>query len=215
MARIKLVICPALRAIALMIVVGLVLGPETIRMKVEEAMSAAWRALGDQLANRELDAIAQQLDRERRDAQRIEVARDGLSTRLRSLEAFRECVATQVGERCPPLGANSEPELDRLDTGIAMLSWASARAARVLDEARESIRRREGELISLQAAADARRMNQVLVRSVGDPSLWSDRVACTREFLRSDRSRKVSPNGLNSTESVCEQHHADRLPVRQ
>ena len=128
MARIKPVICLALRAIVPLIVVGLVLGPETIGMRVDEALSVAWRALGDQLANRELDAIARQLDRERRDAERIGAARDGLSARLRSLEAFRDCVATDVGEQYPPPGADSEHVVPRLDTAIAMLRSARTRS---------------------------------------------------------------------------------------
>jgi hypothetical protein len=184
MARIKSVICLTFKTFAAMTIVGLLVGSETMRMKVGEAVSAAWQALGDQLASRELDAIARQLDRERLDAERIEAARERLSERLRSLEAFRTCVAALIEGRCLALGADSERELASLDTAICMLKSTSARAARVLDAARESIRRRESELVALQAAADARRMDQVLVRSAGDPTSWSDRLARTREFLR-------------------------------
>jgi hypothetical protein len=186
MARIKSVTCLASRALGLMIIVGLVLGPETIRTRAEEALSAAWRALGDQLANRELDAIAQQLERERQDAERIGVVRDRLSARLRSLGAFRECVITHVGEPCSAVGTDSERELASLDNAISLLTLATERADRILDGARNNLRKRGGELIALQAASDAQRMHQVLGRLVGDPSSWSIRVARARALLHSD-----------------------------
>jgi hypothetical protein len=184
MDRIKSVFCLASKAIASIVIVGLALGPETMKMGVGEAVPAVWRALGDHLANQELVAIAHQLDRQRLDAERIEAARDRLSARVRSIGAFRACVATLSEERDHALGADSERELASLDAAIAMLKSTSACADRALDAARKSIRRKESELIVLQAAVETCRANQVLQRTAGDPSLWYERVARTHEFLR-------------------------------
>ena len=127
MSRIKSVFGVAPAALVSAVVVGLALGPETVIRRVDEALAASWRALGDCLASRELDAISRQLDRERQDAARIEVLRNGL-------------------------------------------------------------REREGELLVLRAAADARQMDRALAGPVGDPSLWDVRVAGARGFLRTTPS---------------------------
>jgi hypothetical protein len=183
-ARIKSLMCLALKGVALTTVVWLVVGSEAMWTRAEESVSAAWRALSDQLAKAEIDAITRQLARERRNAERIEAARDGISARLSSLEAFRECLGPCSCERCSALGADSENESAGLEHAIAMLDSASARASRMLAVLREDLRRHEGELLALQAAADTSRMNQMLAGAGGDPSSWSDRVARTREFLR-------------------------------
>jgi hypothetical protein len=173
----------ALKAIALVAAVALVVSPRTMRTTADRALSAAWRALGDQLASRELDSIAQQLDRERQNAETIELARERLSERLTSLEAFRACAATLQAEGYSTLGVDSNCEVDSLNSAIAMLKSTRARAARVLNAARENIRRRESDLMALEAAGAARRVNQLLARSDADPSLWSDRIERAREFL--------------------------------
>jgi hypothetical protein len=208
--------------VAMMIIVGLALGLETVGTSVERAMSTTWRLVGDRLANRELYAMAQQLDRERKDSECMRAVRDTLSARLKSLEAFRECVATQVEERCQLPGADSQHELVSLDTVIGQLRSATARAARVLDGASDNIRKHEGDLIALQAAADIRRFDHVLLKSVGDPASWSVRVTRTRELLHmafqdiedwdprleapvcGDASGKVSRSGSVSTFSMGE-----------
>ncbi len=183
MTRIKSLLYQASMVVATMVIVGLALSLETVRTSVESAVFTTCEIMSDQLANRELYAMAQQLDRERKDAECVREKRDSLLTRLKALEAFRECVATQVGYRCPLPGTNSQYDLANLDTVIAQLSSAATRAARVLDGAYDSIRKHEGDLIVLQAAADIRRFNHVLLNSGGDPAQWSVRVARTLELL--------------------------------
>jgi hypothetical protein len=187
MSRIKSVFGVAPAALVSAVVVGLALGPETVIRRVDDALAASWRALGDGFANRELDAIARQLDRERQDTGRIEALRDGLAARLRSLVARRD-EAARVAEGRPPRGADSERERARLEAAITLLRAAVARADRVLDRAGSDLREREGELIVLRAAADARQMERALAGPVGDPSLWDVRVARARDFLRTTPS---------------------------
>jgi hypothetical protein len=173
----------AFKTIALVAALGLVIGPQTLTTRLEGTAFALWHALGDQLAGCELDAIARQLDRDRLIAERIEFARDRLSARLRSLEAFRACLDTLQNGRCPSLGADSDPELASLDAAIAMLKSTGARASRVLDSVHESVHRRESELLALEAAADVRQVSELLARSTGNTSSWSDAVARAREIL--------------------------------
>jgi hypothetical protein len=187
MSYIKSKIGLASKALALVIVVGLALGPETVIRRADDALAASWRALGDHLASRQLDAIARQLDRERQDTGRIEALRDGLAATLRPLEVRRDGVA-RVSKGRPPRGADSERERARLEAAITLVRLAVARADRVLDGARNDLREREGELIMLRAAADARQMDRALAGPVGDPSLWDVRVACARDLLRTTPS---------------------------
>jgi hypothetical protein len=183
MSCIKSIIGLGSKALALVIVVGLALGPETVIRRVDDALAASWRGLGDRLANRELDAIARQLDRERQDTARIEALRAGVAANLRPLVARRDETARSAYGR-PPRGADSERERARLDAAITLLRAAVARADRVLDWARNDLRKREGELIALRAAADAQKMDRTLAGPVGDPSLWDARIARARDFLR-------------------------------
>jgi hypothetical protein len=187
MSRIKSVIGVAPAALVSAIVVALALGPETMMRRVDDALAASWRALGDHLANRELDAIVRQLDRERHDMGRIEALRDDLAARLAPLVARRD-EAARVAEDGPPRGADSERERARLEGAITLLKAAVARADCVLDGARNDLREREDELIVLRAAADARQMERELARPVGDPSLWDARVTRARDFLRTTSS---------------------------
>jgi hypothetical protein len=187
MSRIKSVIGLAPGALVSAIVVGLALGPETVIRRVDDALAASWRALGDRLANRELDAIARQLDRERQDTGRIEALRAGLEASLRPLVARRARTARMADGR-PMRGADSERERARLEAAITLLRSAVARADRVLDGAWNDLREREGELIVLRAAADARQIDRALAGPVGDPSLWDVRVARARAFLRTTPS---------------------------
>jgi hypothetical protein len=183
-SRIKSVIGLASRALAVMIVIGLAATPEAVVQKLDGALSASWRALGDRLANHELNAIARQLDRERQDAERIEALRDGLAADLRSLGVRRECVASRVSDEARPRGDHPERELAHLDAAIALIRSAVARTDRVLDEAHRDLSERDCELIALRAAADVSRIDRALARPVGDPSLWSVRVARVRDVLR-------------------------------
>jgi hypothetical protein len=187
MSRIKSLIGLAPGALVSMLVVGLVLGPETVIRRVDDALAASWHALGDRLAKRELDAIARQLDRERQETERIEALRDGLAARLLPLVVRRD-EAARVAEGRPQRGADSEREWAHLEAAITLLRAAVARADRVLDGARNDLREREGELILLRAAADARQMDRALAGPVGDPSLWDGRVARARDFLRTTSS---------------------------
>jgi hypothetical protein len=177
----------ASNALALVIVVGLALGPETVIRRVDDALAASWRAQGDRLANRELDALARQLDRERQDTVRIETLRDGLAASLRPLVARRDEVA-RIAHGRPRRGADSEREQARLEAAITVVRSAVARADRELDGARNELRERESELIVLRAAADARQMDRALAGPVGDPSLWDARIARARDFLRTTPS---------------------------
>jgi hypothetical protein len=187
MSCIKSIIGLALKALALVIVVGLALGPETVIKRVDDALAASWRGLGDRLANRELDAIARQLDRERQDTARIEALRDGLAASLRPLVARRDEVV-RMADGSPPREADSEREWARLEAAMTLLRSAVARADRVLDGARNDLREREGGLLVLRAVADARQIDQALARPIGDPSLWDVRVARARDFLRTTPS---------------------------
>jgi hypothetical protein len=184
---IKSIIGLASKALVVVITVGLALGPEMVIRNVDDALAALWRGLGDRLANRELDAMARQLDHEREDAVRIEALRDGLAACLRPLVA-RCDEAARMAEGRPPRGADSERERAHLEAAITMIGSAVARADRVLDRAWNDLREREGELIVLRAAADARQMDRALAGPVGDPSLWDVRVARVRDFLRTTPS---------------------------
>jgi hypothetical protein len=187
MSRIKSVIGLTPGALVSAVIVGLALGPETVIRRVDDALAASWRALGDRLANRELDAIDRQLDRERQETGRIEALRDGLAARLLPLVSRRD-EAARVAEGRPPRGADSERERARLEAAITLLRSAVARADHVLDGARNDLREREDELIVLRAAADARQMDRALAGPVGAPSLWDVRVARARDFLRTTPS---------------------------
>jgi hypothetical protein len=184
MSRIKSALVKASGALALAVALGAALWPELVTGRVDEALSACWRVAGDRLVDRELDAIARQLVRDRQDVERLEALRDRLDTHLRALTMHRGGLAARVDGRCPPIGADPERELARLDAALARLDSTSGRADRMLDRARGDIRDREGELIALRAAADAGRMDRALAVPVGDPRSCSTRVARAREYLR-------------------------------
>ncbi len=184
MSRIKWAIRLLSIAMASAILVGLTLEPRMVARRWDDALFASWRALGDRLASRELDAIARQLDREREDAGRIGTLRDDLDARLRSLVARRATAAERADEPRPSRGDGPGRELARIDSAIVLLESAVARADAALSEARRDLREREAELIALEAAADASRMDRQLAEADGDRSSWSVRLARARDVLR-------------------------------
>jgi hypothetical protein len=183
MSRIKSVIGRATWALVSAAVFGLTVGPEAVMRRVDDVLATSWRALGDRLVDRELNAIARQLDREEQRAGQIEALRDALTARLVSLAARRE-VSAQVEEGHPPRGDDSERERVCLDAAITSLRSAVARADCVLIGARKRLGERESELIVLRAASDARQMNRALDGPIDDESMWGVRVARARDFLR-------------------------------
>ena len=170
-------------ALGLAILLGLFVGPRTVMRRAEEAAFASWRALGDALANRELGEISEQLDRDRQDADLLRSLRDSLWARLQSLAMQRERVVVELRTRGHRLACDSDCELPRLDAAIALVNSAIARADRALDRAREDLRGREVELITLQAETDLNRANLMLAKPIGDPMLWSSRIARVRDLL--------------------------------
>jgi hypothetical protein len=183
MSRIVSRVGRASPALALVIAVGAAFGPLTVLRRAEDAAFASWRAMGDQLANHELNAISEQLDRDRQDAEFVRGMRDGLWGRLQSLETQRERAVVDLKIRGRRLACDSDHELSSLDAAIAQVQSATARADRLLDQAREDLRNREIELVTLKAEADLNRANLVLARPIGDPALWSARVARARDLL--------------------------------
>ncbi len=146
MSRVKSVIELASAALALAIVIGIAVGPETVSKRIDEALAASWRTVGDHLANRELAAIASQLDRERHDFERIGALHNELDASLQSLRVRRRCVAARLDEKPPPAKGSSQRELAHVDAAIALLRSAVARADSVLDEERDSLGEREAAL---------------------------------------------------------------------
>src|SRR4051794_38546137 len=98
MSRTKSVIGLASRAVALLVVVGLALRPEAVSRRVDEVLSASWKVLSNRLANRELQAMARQLDCERQNVERIAELRDGHRVRLLAFEAIREQMTDRLVE---------------------------------------------------------------------------------------------------------------------
>jgi hypothetical protein len=186
MSRIKPLIAPVLKMLALLIATAVALGPLSAMERAEDAVFGAWRAVGDQLAQHALTELAQQLDRERQDAERIQGGRDNIATRLFLLEAERELLAAEIHESSSRTGERSTRELAVLDCAISVLKSTANRADRVLLGASDQLRARRVELSSLQAHDDARRMNQALARPIGDPALWSSHVARAGVSLVSD-----------------------------
>jgi hypothetical protein len=184
MSGIKSMIILASMALALVIAVGLALGPESVGSRVDEALFSTWQALGDHLATRELSAIARQLERERQNGDLIATLRNSLAERLQSLGVRRECVAARGVEGGLPRETDSDRELTHLDGAIALLRSAVVRADSVLGAAQRDLNEREAELIALRAAADVSQMNRTLTGPIGDPPLWYVRVARARDFLR-------------------------------
>ena len=172
-----------IKATALALIVVLAIGPYNAIRRADEAVFVMWRAFGDQLAYRELNAMARELEAERSDEELIRAARDDLKGRLLSLEAQREVLAAEALDLEPQLLTVAKRKLAGLDTAIALLSRAASRADHSLDIARDSRREREIELISLQAAADVRRMERALARPIADAPSWSAQIARTRDFL--------------------------------
>ena len=193
MSRIKLVIELASMALASVIVAGLALGPETVTRKLDNALRASWRALGDHLASRELDAIARELDRERQNFEHIGALRDEIVAHLQSLSVRRECVRAQMEEQRQPRGdgpARASPRRrgDRSPQGGARC------ADFALEAARRKLREHETALITVRAAADTSRMNRVLTLPVSDPSVWNERIDRIDEFLRTTSSHDCERN---------------------
>ncbi len=172
-------------ALGLAILLGLFVGPRTVMRRAEEAAFASWRALGNALANRELGEISEQLDRDREDAELLRSMRDSLWARLQSLAIQRERVVVELKTRGPRLACDSDCELPRLDAAIALVNSAIARADRAAGRDQRKSRGREVELITLQAEADINRANLAFARPIGDPALWSSRVARMRDLLGS------------------------------
>jgi hypothetical protein len=170
--------------LALVIGAGVALGPDLVMRRVDEAVTSSWQALGDYLAERELDSIARQLDHGRQITEQIKDLRDELAARLLSLEAGRERVEVCAREGSPPQGVDLELELAGLNDSIKILRSAVARADRKLDRSWRELREREGVLTVLRATADVRRMDRALSEPVSDPSRWNVRVARARDFLR-------------------------------
>ena len=184
MSRVKLVIELVSMAVASMIFAGLALGPETVTRKLDHALSASWRALGDRVAARELDAIARDLDCERRDFEHIGTVRDELLAHLQSLALRRQCVGAQMDEQSEPRGAGPERELALMDAAIARLRSALARADSVLDATRRNLREHETELIARRAAAVASRTDRVLSAPASDSSHRTDHIDRADDLLR-------------------------------
>ena len=184
MSRVKSAISLASSTLALAVVIEVALGPETLIRKADEALFVSWRTLGDHFVNRELDALARQLERKRLGAARIGALRDSLAARLMSLETCRDRMAEQVEERDRPRGTDPDRGLAHLNAAIALLRSAVARTDRVQNEARTGLSERESELIALRAAAEVRCLDRALEGPAGDPSLWYVRVARARDFLQ-------------------------------
>jgi hypothetical protein len=183
MSRIKSLAAPALKMLAVLIATAAAVGLLAVNERVEEAVFAAWRAVGDQLAKRELTAIAQQLDLERQDAAKIQDSRDSIAIRLIVLEAQRELVAAESQESGSRYRDGRAHELAVLDRAISVLRSTANRADCVLRGANDDLRARRIELSALQSDDDARRMNEALERPIGDPALWSSRVARARVII--------------------------------
>jgi hypothetical protein len=184
MSGFKSALARAPLTLTVVIVAGLALRPESVISNVDETLYVWWRGLGDGLANRALDALARQIDRERQNADKIGTLRDDLVERLRSLGLRRDCVASRVNEGGLPREAGTERELVHLESAIGLLGSAIERADGALDAVGRDLDEREGELISLQAAAEARRMDHALAGPIGDLSMWYIRAARARALLR-------------------------------
>jgi hypothetical protein len=181
MSRIKSALVKASSVLALAVALGAAPWPQLVTGRVDEALSACWRAAGDRLADRELDAIARQLVRDRQDVEHLEALRGRLAEHRRALAEHRRLL----------IAPGAEPA--RLDAALARLDSTSGRADRLLDRVRGDIRAREGELIALRAAVDACRVDRELAAPFGNPSSWFTRVARVRQYLRPGPSESDEP----------------------
>ncbi len=86
MSRIKCALELISTALVAVVVAGMLIGPEIVAARMDEAFLAWWRTAGDHLAGRELNAIARQLDYERREYERLAALREKLNARVQSLE---------------------------------------------------------------------------------------------------------------------------------
>jgi hypothetical protein len=210
MSVIKRMIRLAWALLGLVSIVALAIGPDFASRTVDEALHAWWRTLGDQLTNRELNAIARQLDQELHSAERIETLRDGLAERLQSLGLQRDCRDAILGEGCRSGEASVKRELAHLDAAIVLLRSTLARADLALGAARRDLREREAELTGLQVAAEVSRMDRALAGPIGDPSLWRVRVARAGELVGSSctglgigRSQAVARGAVEYVPTTC------------
>ncbi len=184
MSRIKWAFRPVPMVLASAIVVGLAFEPRMLARRWDDALFASWRALGELVASRELDAIGRQFERDREEVERIETLRDDLDVRRRSLAARRAMAADRAAETRSPHPDGGERELARIDSAIALLDSAVARADAALAEVRRDLREHEAELIALEASADAIRLDRQLAGALGDRTSWPARLARARDVLR-------------------------------
>jgi hypothetical protein len=193
-SRVKSILGPVFKAVALVVATAWAVGPEAVQTRAEEAVFALWRAVGDELAQRELTTIGRQLDRDRQDAELICAARDDLRTRLVSLKTQSELLVAEIEQCGTRHGARERHELARLENAIATIKSTAARADLVLRGADEDLRLRELELIALQAGHDARRMNRALAQPIGDAVSWSGRIARARAILGTASEDQNAPD---------------------
>jgi hypothetical protein len=191
MSRIKSLIELTLKLLALSGAIALAFGPNSVQERAEEAVFAAWRAVGDQLVKRELTAIEQQLDCTRDDAEKIRAARDRVATKLIALEMQRQRLAAAAREPGSRYDYVSSGERAMLDRAISMLKVTANRADFVLTTANDELRARQSELIVLQADHDARRLNQAIARPMRDRTLWSSHVERARIILGPDSTERA------------------------
>jgi hypothetical protein len=155
----------------LALVAGLAARPVAAVRWVDVALVEAWRVLGDVLVERELGALAQQIERERQDIRDLEVLRDDLEARLGRLGTRSDRVSL------PEL----RPTLDH--------------AGRILAEARDWIHQHEADVMALEAAASARRVDRALAAMDDPAASWTVQVLRARELLRTPAPRSESVNG--------------------
>jgi hypothetical protein len=148
--------------------------------------------LGDQLANRELGAIARQLESDRQYEDLIGTLRSGPEERLQSLVLHRECLCALLDQGCRSPQAAAERELAHLDAAIELLKSALARADFALSEAQRDRRERERELTALQSEADVNRLGRALAGPSGDLPPWRVRVCSASDLVRASHAEAES-----------------------
>jgi hypothetical protein len=172
--------------------------PEPLLRSIDEVLAASWRALGDHLARRKLEVIAQRVDRDRQAAEVVAALRNDISAHLSSVERDRKQIAADAKLDCLLPGLDTKRALARLDATIAMFRSALARADRVLDRAASDLRDRENELILLRAAVVADQIDRELTEAEDELSAWNGCVACGRVFGGASVWDDNEPNGGNA-----------------
>jgi hypothetical protein len=201
MSRIKPLVAPALKVSMLFVAIAVAIEPLSLKERAEATVFAAWIAVGDHLAKRELAAIAQQLDLARQDAEKLEHSKDSIATRLIVLEAQRELLSAEIHERGSSSGDGFARDLAVVDRAIAVLKSTAGRAESVLRSVEHELRARRIELSVLNADDEARRMNRALARPIGDPAKWSSHVARARIILGPLSPDHADPR--TTSEKVC------------